>query len=90
MITNKQKTRKIVTLVVQFEDMICSAELNHNEIWTVWAQKEEMNKQYIFLGNSKEIFFTTKGSNGGAVNKLEYNESLGKMTNTEIIKLNGC
>ena len=90
MISNKFKGLNMVTLVLQFEEILCSVNLNNHKNWTVWSHKQEMIKQFIVQGYGNKIFFAAKGSTGDVVNMLEYLPDKDELTKTEVIKLAGC
>ena len=58
-----------VTLILQFEEIICSVSLNNSK-WKIWTKKNESLKRPLVRGNEGSIYYATTGSTGDKVVEL--------------------
>ena len=77
-----------VTLVIQFEDMICSLSLNDSSRWHIWTKQNEMLKKQMVGDENDNTFFAAAGSTGDRVFRLSQSQE-GLLSKTEVYKLSG-
>ena len=78
---------RFVTLILQFEDVICSVSL-YNSKWSIWTKKDEMLKRPLVRGDAESVYFATAASSGDKVIRLSMQDD-GTLSEKEVYKLPG-
>ena len=79
--------KRFVTFVVQFENCICTVQLNESRHWTIWSSEEKMVKKCLIHGYQDKVYFAERGNNRDLVLMLEQKNE--KVVKTEVYSLQG-
>ena len=82
-----KQEKKCVTFVVQFENCICTVQLNESRHWTIWSSEEKMVKRFLMHGYQDKVYFAERGNNRDLVFMLEQRKE--KVVKTEVYSLQG-
>ena len=81
LVTKKIGSYEQYTLIMQFNDIICSASLNEKKDWQEWCEPTSMVKRHLVRGYNEQVYFAETSGNAEKIFKLELHSSkVGEVT----------
>jgi len=90
LLTKKYGSLTQFTLVMQFNDIICTANLNEKKSWVEECRAKDMVKRHVVRGYCEQVYYAETAGNAEKVWKLEqHSTKAGSITKKEIYQLPG-